>query len=267
MRYITSDVHGCKEPLDKLLNYIGFNNNDELIVIGDSIDRGPESAKLVDWVINSPNIHLIFGNHESSFCDVYENINLTRVIDFRDSRELKEDMNFQLWLDNGGKDTCISFNEFNINNPSRNLYNEFYDYLRKCSKYMIIDKYILVHAGTSFLRYEKINTSELIEWLDNLNNETLLWDRRFFDRSFNRGFCQSLTNFTTIIGHTPVYNNKNYTGAITKDIIIKHYPKNNSTVIALDLGVNETDMLGLLSLDTLRFFYINKNEVQYIDLV
>lgn len=267
MIYVVSDIHGHSKKLDKLLSYVNFNSSDELIIIGDIIDRGPESAELVDWVINSPNIHLIFGNHESSFCDVYENINLTRIIDFHNSRKLKEDMNFQLWLDNGGDATCISFNRFNINNPSRNLYKEFYDYLKKSKKYMIIDKYILVHAGTACLRYENFNAHELMEWLDNLNNETLLWDRRFFDRSFNRGFCQTLGNFTTIIGHNPIYNNKKYTGTITTEVIIKHYPKNNSTVIALDLGVNETDMLGLLSLDTLKFFYTTKNGIENIDLV
>lgn len=270
MIYVTSDIHGHKNELDKLLDYIMFSNNDELIIIGDIIDRGPESAELVDWVINTPSAKLILGNHEQMFMNAYESVNLLKLSEYKNISEfsrMEKSLYFDLWLSNGGVDTCISFNKFNKNNPKRNLYKEFYDYLKRSNKYMILDKYILVHAGTGFLRYENFNVSELTYRLDNLDSETLLWNRRFYDRTFNKGFCQSLTDFTTIIGHTPVYNNKKYSGAITKEVIIKYYPKNNSTVIALDLGVSISESLGILCLDNLKFYYIEKGEIKSIDLM
>lgn len=143
------------------------------------------------------------------------------------------------------------FNRFNIINSSRNLYKEFYEYLNGCPRYMIIDKFILVYAGTGLLRYENFNAIEFSERLDNLHSETLLWDRRFYDRAFNKNFYQSLPNFTIIIGHTPIQNNKKYAGKINKDLIIKNYLKNNSTVISLDLGV--------LCLESRNFYYIEND--------
>lgn len=271
MRYVVSDIHGHKSKLDKILDYVSFNSSsDELIIIGDIIDRGPESAELVDWVINTHNAKLILGNHEQMFMNAYESVNLLKLSEYKNISEfsrMEKSLYFDLWLSNGGVDTCISFNKFNKNNPKRNLYKEFYDYLKRSNKYMILDKHILVHAGTGFLRYENFDVVELGERLYNLNDDVLLWDRRFYDRAFNKNFCQSLPNFTTIIGHTPIQNNKKYDGKINKDLIIKNYLKNNSTVISLDLGVFINGSLGMLCLDTMILYYIENEDIKFINIM
>lgn len=47
MRYVISDIHGCYEQYRLLLEKIRFSDNDELYVLGDAVDRGPEPIKVL----------------------------------------------------------------------------------------------------------------------------------------------------------------------------------------------------------------------------
>jgi serine/threonine protein phosphatase 1 len=58
------DVHGHFTRLQSALNAIGFNPEvDRLFSVGDLVDRGPESAKCIEW-LSQPWFHTIQGNHE-----------------------------------------------------------------------------------------------------------------------------------------------------------------------------------------------------------
>ena len=46
MRYIISDIHGCYNEYMELLQKINFSDTDELYVLGDAIDRGPEPIRV-----------------------------------------------------------------------------------------------------------------------------------------------------------------------------------------------------------------------------
>ena len=43
MNYVTSDIHGCRREFEALLKKIKFSSQDTLYIIGDMIDRGPDS--------------------------------------------------------------------------------------------------------------------------------------------------------------------------------------------------------------------------------
>lgn len=47
MRYIISDIHGCYDQYRALLKKIHFSDTDELYVLGDVVDRGPEPIKVL----------------------------------------------------------------------------------------------------------------------------------------------------------------------------------------------------------------------------
>ena len=64
MHYVCSDIHGYYERFRKLLKKIDFSLDDEMYVIGDVIDRGPEPIELLLYILSQPNIHLLIGNHE-----------------------------------------------------------------------------------------------------------------------------------------------------------------------------------------------------------
>lgn len=62
--YAVSDLHGQNELFHRGLEEIGFSEKDELYVIGDAIDRGPEGINILMYIKNQKNMSLILGNHE-----------------------------------------------------------------------------------------------------------------------------------------------------------------------------------------------------------
>ena len=64
MIYVTSDLHGSFKEFKELLKLINFNDDDYMYILGDVIDRGDEPIELIRYIMNSPNIELLMGNHE-----------------------------------------------------------------------------------------------------------------------------------------------------------------------------------------------------------
>jgi bis(5'-nucleosyl)-tetraphosphatase (symmetrical) len=64
-RYIfIGDPHGCLDELQKLLYQVDYDRNyDRVIVLGDLIDRGPDSAGVVH-LVREMNLECLRGNHE-----------------------------------------------------------------------------------------------------------------------------------------------------------------------------------------------------------
>jgi len=48
--FVVGDIHGCFKSLKEL--YSNLDGWDRLIFLGDYIDRGPESKKVIDFLIN-----------------------------------------------------------------------------------------------------------------------------------------------------------------------------------------------------------------------
>ena len=64
-KYIVGDVHGMYNSLIKGLELVNFKpEEDTLISLGDLVDRGPDSFKVVDYIMNLPNKICIRGNHD-----------------------------------------------------------------------------------------------------------------------------------------------------------------------------------------------------------
>ena len=61
---IIGDIHGCYFELQALLDKAGLGAGDEVIGIGDIVDRGPETPQVVDFFRTTPNAMAIMGNHE-----------------------------------------------------------------------------------------------------------------------------------------------------------------------------------------------------------
>lgn len=67
-RLAISDIHGCHKTFKALLAQLSLTPNDQLFILGDSINRGPKSAKVLDRIIKLKNkgiqVFLLRGNHE-----------------------------------------------------------------------------------------------------------------------------------------------------------------------------------------------------------
>lgn len=67
--FVVSDVHGYRDDLVHALDDAGFGSGDELWVLGDLLDRGPDGAGVVEHVrslqAQAPDqVHVLLGNHE-----------------------------------------------------------------------------------------------------------------------------------------------------------------------------------------------------------
>lgn len=70
--YVVGDIHGEYDKLFKKLHQVGFDfNKDRLIAVGDLVDRGPESYKVVD-MLNNDFFFSVLGNHEQMTLEAYK---------------------------------------------------------------------------------------------------------------------------------------------------------------------------------------------------
>lgn len=63
-RLIVGDIHGCHEEFQDLLDRAGPASGDEIIALGDLVDRGPDSPRVVDFFRTRPGARSLRGNHE-----------------------------------------------------------------------------------------------------------------------------------------------------------------------------------------------------------
>ena len=64
MIYAMSDIHGQYELFRNLMEQIPLGKDDTLYVLGDVVDRGPDSMNTLKYMMANPNIIPIMGNHE-----------------------------------------------------------------------------------------------------------------------------------------------------------------------------------------------------------
>ena len=97
-----TDIHGCfltfKTLLQKIEDKYKYTPY-ELYILGDSIDRGPRSKEVINYIINNK-IKSVIGNHCHMMIDYFLNQRLNK----------KSDYQKDIWLMNGGRDTIKSFN-------------------------------------------------------------------------------------------------------------------------------------------------------------
>ena len=219
-KYVMSDLHGQYQKFIKMLEKIDFNEKDELYIIGDIFDRGPQSLEIFDYVLGKPNIHLLRGNHEELLIDALESYS------------------FQLWYFNGGQ---TSHNQ---------LLEKYWQYNDSLVKYLkrrplvkvVDDKYILVHAELTLPSgYEEMTLDEL---LSQQNADDNLWSRE------KVGIECKFKDYVIISGHTPV---QSITGDPSTNQMVRI---GNNIYIDCGCAYGEQGTLGCLRLDDLEEFYV-----------
>jgi serine/threonine protein phosphatase 1 len=61
---VIGDIHGCYDELHELLAAAGLSSSDEIISLGDMIDRGPDSPAVIRFFRETENASSLYGNHE-----------------------------------------------------------------------------------------------------------------------------------------------------------------------------------------------------------
>ena len=71
MHYVCSDIHGQYDLYKRLLEKLALQDEDTLYIIGDVIDRGPDSVSILRDIMARKNVELFLGNHELMMLDHY----------------------------------------------------------------------------------------------------------------------------------------------------------------------------------------------------
>ena len=129
-----SDIHGCLLTFKCLLEEkIQLTSADALYLLGDCIDRGPDSKGVIDYILKLQKdgfeVHCLRGNHEQMLLDA-----------------LKSEFHEDRFMMYGGKETMESYN-CTIREFQNHPHVDFYKNLRY---YIELDNYYLVHAGFDF---------------------------------------------------------------------------------------------------------------------
>lgn len=167
MKYIVSDIHGCYGQYLALLDKIHFSGEDELYVLGDVVDRGPEPIKTLQDMMRRPNVVFILGNHDFIMYSLMKTLAVEITEENRDSHLTREVMlALNLWLQDGGQITMEKFRRL----PHTEM-TDILDYIEGASLYEVIGhngkEYRLVHAGLSQFSPDKkdwMNMKYMIFW-------------------------------------------------------------------------------------------------------
>lgn len=125
----------------------------ELGLLGDYIDRGPDSKGVLDYLMKLSeggyDIRPLRGNHEQLLLDA-----------------LDDPEAFTRWKGNGGYGTL---HEFGITHP-RELPTRYLDFLASMPLMRLLDDYVLVHAGLDFRKDDPVTET---------SHHNLLWARDY----------------------------------------------------------------------------------------
>lgn len=171
---VIGDVHGCFEKLAKLYSKIS-KYTDNIYSVGDLIDRGPDTKKVIQFCIDN-NIKPVRGNHEDMLLKTVNKPRYQVIPDY--------ETNKTQWVWNGGDRTIHSY----INSKSLNFSkfvdafreNGHYDFISNLHYKIELDNCIISHAGI----------------VNNTHPENILWNRK----------TPSRLKKLQIIGHTPDLN-------------------------------------------------------------
>ncbi len=124
MIYVIGDIHGCLEPLHRLMAQLRLSEADEVVFLGDYIDRGPDSKGVIDYLLTLHGRYtFLMGNHERMF------------LDFLQGQQRA------LFLYNGGTATLESYGGL------RGIPSTHLTFLDRQRPYYETQDYLFVHAG------------------------------------------------------------------------------------------------------------------------
>ncbi len=120
------DIHGCKAALDIVLTKLAIQQDDTLVVLGDAVDRGPDTRGVVERLLElREQCRLVFllGNHEEM------------MLEWLDAEKPES-----FWLAVGGQEAVDSYG-----GPNK-IPAEHIDFLRSGLDYWESDTEVFVHA-------------------------------------------------------------------------------------------------------------------------
>lgn len=170
-RFAITDIHGCRRTFEALLNKIILTPDDELYLLGDYIDRGPDSKGVLDLIIGMQqvgfSIFCLRGNHEQMFLDL---------------ANTPPDRPFSIY-----QGLVETLNSYGCRHPAE-ITQDHLAFLDSLPHYFEVEDYILVHGGLNFNAPDPLS-----------DQQAMLWERNWHAK-INKAW---LKNRIILHGHTP----------------------------------------------------------------
>ena len=133
--WAVGDIHGHLATFRALVHRLNLSSEDRIICLGDMIDRGPDSAGLIEFIRSDERIICLKGNHEQ--------------MAIRCAQEKGQIELWKPWLERGGNSTWGSY----IVRAKGDLWEakaRFWDdlmWMDQLPNHIVLDDVRLVHAG------------------------------------------------------------------------------------------------------------------------
>ena len=141
---VIGDVHGCHKTLDALLRKLKVSPLDQLFFLGDLVNRGPDSGKVLDQIIrlqeSGYQAFVLRGNHEQLVLDAAEvsNEELRSTLESRNARSLLR--------------------------KKGTLKKRYERFMKNTLHYVVLDKFYLVHAGFNLKTKTPFSDTRAMLW-------------------------------------------------------------------------------------------------------
>lgn len=164
--FCVSDLHGQYDLFCEVKKLMG--EDDKCYVLGDMVDRGPHSIKIVLDIMSDKRFLPLMGNHESMMVDYLA---------------FGEEM--AMWYRNGGRTTHMEFIKQDLTTQDKII--SFLQSLPYIREYKDI---VMTHAGYSFFLAQEFGIKD--------DDECLIWDRSHIDSKYKPKTLEKQVH-----GHTP----------------------------------------------------------------
>lgn len=219
---VISDIHGERELFDELLQKVKYDAaEDQLILLGDYVDRGPDSKGVLERVIELKKRGAIVlrGNHDQMMLDAVG-----------DKPGAKES-----WARNGALPTLQSYDPSieDMTFPTAAGFWEHIDFIKEMDYYHETDDYIFVHAG--------VQPGTPVQQTDPY---ILIWIREEFHEAYSG-------EKTVVFGHTPAFLLR---GTSNHDVYL-----GDNRIIGIDGGAAYGGQLNCLELPSRKSYDVKKS--------
>lgn len=164
---IIGDIAGRFNELMSLLKIATEKHEVQSIVaVGDLVDRGPDSNKVVDFFMNTSDTYVVKGNHEDMMVDYIDSVNEGV------RSKYAEEFGWEVWLGNGGNETLKSYGHDGVPDVPKG----HVDFLANLPLYIEHEtdegKILITHAPiSSRISFDELKTTDTAE------DYSLCWNR------------------------------------------------------------------------------------------
>jgi serine/threonine protein phosphatase 1 len=149
-----SDIHGHNKTFNALLDKTGLTKDDRLFLLGDYVDRGPDSKGVLDTIFklqqDGYRVKCILGNHEDMM-----------------QRAHYSSYQSDLWILNGGDTTLESFGI----EQAKDIPQKYIGFIESLSLTSETDDALFVHAGLNMKNDDPFVDETSLLWITDWYND------------------------------------------------------------------------------------------------